>query len=100
MNFYQLSEDFLQNLLIKIEQRDTRSNLDIEYIDGVLKIVINLNKKTFVINRNEGNKKIWYSSPFSGADYFALNDSSNKWINSQNIELSDKLFSEINNFLI
>lgn len=100
MNFYHLSELFLQNLADKIEAKDIKSNLEIEYNDGVLKITINSNNKTFVINRNEGNQKIWYSSPFLGADYFSFEQQTNSWKNLQNLELTEKLFNEINQFLI
>jgi len=99
MNFYQLCEKFLQDLSDKIENLDSNSNLELEYIDGILKIVINKNKKTFIVNRNSGNQKIWYSSPFSGADYFSYNDLQNKWLNSKNVELFDKLFLELKPYL-
>lgn len=99
MNFYHSSASFLENLLQIIEEKDILSNLDTEYSEGVLKITINSNNKVFVINRNDGNQKIWYSSPFSGADYFSFVESTNSWVNSKNIELSKKLFDEINQFL-
>ena len=99
MNFYQLCEKFLQDLSDKIENLDSNSNLELEYLDGILKIVINKNKKTFIVNRNSGNQKIWYSSPFSGADYFSYNDLQNKWLNSKNVELFDKLFLELKPYL-
>ncbi|NBX53159.1 MAG: hypothetical protein EBT63_05880 [Proteobacteria bacterium] len=99
MNFYQLCEECLQDLSDKIENLDINSNLELEYLDGILKIIINKNKKTFIVNRNSGNQKIWYSSPFSGADYFSYNELQNKWLNSKNVELFDKLFLELNSYL-
>ena len=99
MNFYQLCDDCLQNLAQIIDNQDTTSALEVDYLDGILKIIINNNKKTFIINRNAGNQKIWYSSPFSGADYFAYNPISMKWCNNQNLELSEKLIAELQNFL-
>jgi len=99
MNFYQLCDDFLQYLSQLIENRDSSGALEIDYLDGILKIVINNNKKTFIINRNAGNQKIWYSSPFSGADYFSYNQESKKWLNSSNLELSEKLLQELKSFI-
>ncbi len=99
MNFYQLCDDFLQYLSQLIENRDSSGALEIDYLDGILKIVINNNKKTFIINRNAGNQKIWYSSPFSGADYFSYNQESKQWLNSSNLELSEKLMNELKSFI-
>ncbi len=96
MNFYNLCENFLQNLAEKIELQDIESKLEVEYQDGILEIVIIANKKTFIINRNAGNQKIWYSSPFLGADYFSLDESSQHWLNANGKELSEKLFNELN----
>ena len=96
MNFYNLCENFLQNLAEKIELQDVESKLEVEYQDGILEIVIIANKKTFIINRNAGNQKIWYSSPFLGADYFSLDESSQHWLNANGKELSEKLFNELN----
>ena len=80
--------------------QDVNSNLEVEYQDGILEIIINSNKKTFIINRNAGNQKIWYSSPFLGADYFSFDESSQNWLNAQSEELSKKLFKELNQIII
>jgi len=100
MNFYSLCENFLENLAEKIELQDVDSKLEVEYQDGILEIIINSNKKTFIINRNAGNQKIWYSSPFSGADYFSLDESSQNWLNAKGDELSKKLFNELSQIII
>ena len=99
MNFYKLCDEYLQDLAEIIENHDPESCLEIDYLDGILKIVINNNKKTFIINRNAGNQKIWFSSPFSGADYFSYDPQSNQWLNSSKLELSKKLLSELKQFL-
>lgn len=95
-NFHQLCESSLIKLSSTIENHDKNSQLDVEYSDGILKIIIIASKKTFVINRNSGNQKIWYSSPFSGADYFSFNSQNSDWRNAKGDELSQKLFSELN----
>lgn len=99
MNFYQICDDFLQNLAQVIEDKDTNSSLEIDYLDGILKITINNNNKTFIINRNSGNQKIWYSSPFTGADYFTYDEKTNIWYNSRNIELTNKILSELKDYI-
>ena len=96
MNFYQICDDFLQNLAQVIEDKDTNSSLEIDYLDGILKITINNNNKTFIINRNSGNQKIWYSSPFSGADYFSFDKIEKKWKNNLDTEITKKLLTELN----
>lgn len=95
MNFHQLCEDFLFDLAEKIEAKDYDSKLDVEYHDGILEIKIIASKKTFVINRNVGNQKIWYSSPFSGADYFAFDEKTSAWLNEAGVELASKLNGEL-----
>lgn len=95
MNFHQLCEEFLQNLADEIEAKDCDSMLDVEYQDGILEIKIIASKKTFVINRNSGNQKIWYSSPFSGADYFAFDEKTSSWLNEKGVELATKLSGEL-----
>jgi iron donor protein CyaY len=97
-DFYQLCENELSRLFDELEKLDVNSDFDIDYADGILKIVL-VDGKTYVINRNSGNQKIWYSSPVSGADYFAFNAEKKAWENDENQELSAKLFDEIKKFL-
>jgi frataxin-like iron-binding protein CyaY len=56
-------------------------------------------KKIYIINRNSGNQKIWFSSPISGADYFSYQSVKKTWLNDENIELKTKLISELKNFI-
>jgi iron donor protein CyaY len=93
--FISLSEFILENISEILEENDQDSQLDIEYNDGILEIEIIDQNKKYVINRNSGNKKIWLSSPFTGADYFSYNYDQKKWFNDNNIELGDKLFNEL-----
>lgn len=94
-DFYQLCEATLIKLAETIETADKNSQLDVEYADGILEIVIVATKKTYVINRNLGNQKIWYSSPFSGADYFSYSPESIDWRDAKGEELGEKLFLEL-----
>ncbi len=97
-DFIKLCEDALINLSEAIEQIDKNSQLDVEYSDGILEIVVVATKQTYIINRNLGNQKIWYSSPVSGADYFAFDEKNQDWRDAKNEELSQKLFLELKNF--
>jgi len=97
MSFYHLCHQFLSDLAIKIEEFDTNSLLDVDYADGILHIAFG--KQQFVINRNAGNEKIWYSSPISGPDYFAFIVAKNNWYNYNDIDLTTKLFNELKQIL-
>lgn len=97
-DFYQFCEVALSKLFDDLEEMDSNANLDLDYSDGILKIVTSTNQ-TYVINRNSGNQKIWYSSPLTGADYFAFNEEKKIWEDAKGEELSQKLFSEIKKFL-
>jgi len=97
--FFQLCEIVLQNLFEAVEKFDKNSKLDVEYSDGILTIVVEETSQTYIINRHSASQKIWYSSPFSGADYFAFNDKFEKCFDSKGEELSQKLFSELQKIL-
>jgi iron donor protein CyaY len=99
MNFYILCDQFLQDLGEEIEKRDVDSNLEIDYSDGILNITICANSKIFVINRNSGNQKIWYSSPFSGANYFSYDNDRKQFISNLNQELTEFLIFELKDYL-
>jgi len=98
-NFHQLCEDSLIELSRQVEEFDSNSKLDVEYSDGILTIILEENAKTYIINRHSASQKIWYSSPFSGASYFSYDPKINAWTNSNNEELSQKLFSELKRIL-
>ena len=91
-NFLNLCEAALINLCDKVEAFDENSKLEVDYSDGILEIVILATKQTYIINRNSGNQKIWYSSPLTGADYFSFDE---KWLNAKGEELEQKLLNEL-----
>ncbi|MFM7620893.1 MAG: frataxin family protein [Alphaproteobacteria bacterium] len=99
MQFSVLCEEFLDNLAQDLEIMDKQSNLEIEYSDGVLNILIIESGKMYVINRNSGNQKIWFSSPFSGTDYFAFDQQKKQWLSAKDIDLSSKLIAELKDYL-
>ncbi|MCE2687776.1 MAG: iron donor protein CyaY [Rickettsiales bacterium] len=96
-DFLKYCEEALNNLFKKIEEEDKNSKLDIEYSDGILKILIDKSKQTFVINRHTASQKIWYSSPFSGVAYFSFNQTNNQWLDDKNKELISTTLNELNN---
>ncbi len=98
-DFLQFCEAALIQLSEAIEAVDKNSKLDVEYSDGILEIVITTTKQTYIINRNSGNQKIWYSSPLTGADYFAFDEKSGNWLDAKGEELAVKLFSELQNII-
>jgi iron donor protein CyaY len=98
-DFYELSEETLMSLADNIESKDVNSLLDVEYSDGILTILVERTKQTYVINKHSATQKIWYSSPISGADYFSYDNKSYKWINTKNIDLQNKLFDELSQFI-
>lgn len=99
LSFYKNSEDFLTKLSDEIEKLDQDSLFDVEYSDGILNIIIEETEQEYVINRHNANKKIWYSSPISGADYFSYDENQKQWLNDNKQELRDKLLQELNQFL-
>ncbi len=101
-----LEKDFLKHceaslieLCKQIEEADKNSQLDVEYSDGILSVVIEATNQTYIINRHAASQKIWYSSPFSGADYFSFDEKSQKWLDSKLSELGHKLFLELSTIL-
>jgi iron donor protein CyaY len=98
-DFLQRCENTLNKLSEELEIRDKNSKLDVEYSDGILTILIEETSKTYVINRHGASQKIWYSSPFTGADYFSFEDTSQSWIDSKGEKLEVKLLSELQKIL-
>lgn len=98
-DFYSNSEDFLLALADEIEALDEDSVFDVDFADGILDILVHDSGQEYVINRHNANQKIWYSSPISGADYFAFDEASQSWLNDKGVELKGKLMGEINKFL-
>ncbi len=98
-DFLKLCESALVNLSDQVEAIDNNAKLDVEYSDGILEIVVTATNQTYIINRNSGNQKIWYSSPITGADYFSFDETTQKWLNAKAEEISQKLFLELKNIL-
>ncbi|KAI1274438.1 mitochondrial chaperone Frataxin [Xylaria sp. FL0933] len=64
--FHKLADEYLDALLGEYEtMQDQRTDLDVEYSSGVMKLTIN-DVGTYVINKQPPNRQIWLSSPSSG----------------------------------
>ncbi len=98
-DFLKSCEQILVQLSENIEIKDKNSKLDVEYSDGILTIIIEATSQTYIINRHAVSQKIWYSSPITGADYFAFDENSQNWLDSKGEKLEGKLFSELENIL-
>lgn len=97
--FYVLAEEILVKLADDIEEMDKDAVLEVEYMDGILNIVIEETSQTYVINKHSASQKIWYSSPLTGANYFAYDASSQKWLDDKNEELRQTLFLELSQII-
>jgi iron donor protein CyaY len=94
-DFLKRCEACLIELCQRIEEADKNSQLDVEYSDGILSVVIEATNQTYIINRHGASQKIWYSSPFTGANYFSFDENLQKWLDSKSDELEQKLFLEL-----
>lgn len=92
-DFLELSEKELIKLADEIENNDKNSLFDVEYSDGILNINVFASNQTYVINKHSASQKIWFSSPISGANYFAF--SNKKWLDDKNRELQEILLNEL-----
>lgn len=97
--FLKNCEEALVKLSEAVENRDKNSKLDVEYSDGILTITIEATSQTYIINRHTASQKIWYSSPFTGADYFSFDEDRGGWSDSKGEELEQKLLGELQKFL-
>ena len=94
-DFTAFSEEELIKLADLIENKDKNSIFDVEYADGILNIIFFENGQTYVINKHSASKKIWFSSPISGANYFSYNFENKKWLDDKGKELTELLLLEL-----
>ncbi len=93
--FNQLATDYIEKIAEKIEQQDKNYLLEIECNDGVLEV--SSKKGIYVINRHQASEKIWYSSPFTGANYFSYKGG--EWLDAEGKKLSKIFFLELQEHL-
>jgi len=93
--FLELSENELIKLSDLIENNDFESVFDVEYSDGILTIEIFDSSEQYVINKHSASQKIWFSSPKSGANYFAYDESKAEWLSDDGAQLQDFLIAQL-----
>ena len=91
-DYLTISAKYLEELTEKLELADQDTLLEIEFHDGIIEIIDEA-EKTFIINQHSATQKIWFSSPFSGADYFSL--SKDSWVNKEGVTILEKLSNEL-----
>mmetsp|Transcript_66943 Transcript_66943/g.178536 ORF Transcript_66943/g.178536 Transcript_66943/m.178536 type:complete len:166 (+) Transcript_66943:66-563(+) len=80
--FETLAESTLQCLHAKIEAMNLDALEELECQEGVLSIDLG-DSGVFLLNKHYLTQQIWYSSPISGAHYFAVGQtSSNRWLHT------------------
>lgn len=94
-------EIFAEKILLKIadhiEDNDEDSIFEIDYLDGILDIKIFATGQKYVINKHRASQKIWFSSPNTGAKYFAYDANLKEWRDGKD-ELWQYLFSELQTY--
>ena len=61
----------------------------------VFKVRRKTDGQTYVINKHSASKKIWFSSPITGANYFSYNFENKKWLDDKGKELTELLLLEL-----
>ncbi|KAK4163659.1 hypothetical protein QBC43DRAFT_300901 [Cladorrhinum sp. PSN259] len=76
--YHAIADEFMERAVHHFEElQDARSDIDVEFSAGVLKVTFGPDVGSYVINKQPPNKQIWLSSPKSGPkryDYVMLGD--------------------------
>ena len=73
-----IAAEELATIADTLESIDNEGMLDIELHDGILSIKLE-DGREYVINKHTPTRKIWVSSPLSGASYFSYDEKSTLW---------------------
>ncbi len=76
--FNHIATEELAFIADSLESDDREGLLDIECQDGILSIKLE-DGGEYVINKHTPTRKIWASSPLSGASYYAYDETSGHW---------------------
>jgi CyaY protein len=71
------SQALLEDLLAQLESHDGLADVDMDLIDGILKLVCD-NGTQIIINRQEPLEQIWVASPL-GPAHFAYDPDAREW---------------------
>lgn len=76
--FVVIATQELSTIAEALESTDREGVLDIEFLDGILSIKLE-DGGEYVINKHNPTRKIWASSPISGASYYVYDEKTNNW---------------------
>ncbi|KAF4654254.1 hypothetical protein FOL46_008804 [Perkinsus olseni] len=94
------ADDVLDSLFDAVDQACEKDGSKISSVDlhdgGVLEVETD-NGQTFVINKHEASKLLWYSSPVSGPGYFApeMKDGRKWWSEALNASVFDQFSRDL-----
>lgn len=74
----------IQDVLEDYADDHPHAQLDVEYADGVLNLVVGA-CGTFVLNKQSPNKQIWLSSPVSGPLRYNLCTATGTWVDARSV---------------
>lgn len=91
--FQEKAEITLQALVDAVEIADEEGEIDIDFIEGVVNIILPDNQE-YVINLHTPSRQIWVSSPFSGSTKFSYDPDEGEWLPEIGRNLRDFLSIE------
>ena len=92
-SFHSRVATLVDQIMMSIEEGDSRNLVDLDYSNEVL--TIEIDSDIYVINKQSFLREVWLSSPISGPHHFSYKD--NKWKNSQSQDIYSILSEEISN---
>lgn len=95
--FHEKAEIVLQSLVDSVEIADEDGEIDIDYIDGVVNIMLP-DGQEYVINTHEPTQQIWVSSPFSGSTKFSYDEDEDEWLPEEGRNFRDFISIEFAKF--
>jgi len=91
-SYHRISEETLNHFADVLEEADANGDLDVEYQDGILTLILESGKQ-LLVSKHGVTKQLWLSSPVSGGLHFAWNGSA--WSLADKRILQDVLANEL-----
>jgi len=93
-SFHERADDLLSSLYEAAESANEEGALEADLVEGVLTLKLE-DGNEFVINKHEPSRKIWVSSPVSGASRFTYNEDDDEWLNSEGELFRERIVEEL-----
>ncbi|MFW0777505.1 MAG: iron donor protein CyaY [Rickettsiales bacterium] len=90
--YHRISDQTLNSLADVLEEADARGDLEVEYQDGILTIILESGKQ-LLVSKHGVTKQLWLSSPMSGGLHFVWDGS--VWALADKRVLEDVLANEL-----